>query len=77
MEYHSNTNNAESDLIRLEQKINMLIKVCDELKSENNLLRERQASLVVERAKLIEQSELARTKLEAMIERLKLMENDA
>lgn len=55
----------------------MLIKVCDELKSENNLLRERQASLVVERAKLIEQSELARTKLEAMIERLKLMENDA
>lgn len=64
----------ESDLNSLETQVDQLIKVCDELKGENALLRERQASLVSERAKLIEKTELARSKVESMITRLKAME---
>lgn len=64
----------ETDLNSLENQVDQLIKVCDELKGENALLRERQASLVSERAKLIEKTELARSKVESMITRLKAME---
>ena len=41
---------------------------------ENRALRDQQANLIAERASLIEKSELARTRVEAMIGRLKAME---
>ena len=44
------------------------------LKDENASLRARQESLVSERAELIEKTELARNRVEAMISRLKAME---
>ena len=67
---------TESDLNNLEKQVDQLIKICDELKGENHLLRERQSSLVEERASLIEKTELARVRVEAMIDRLKSLESD-
>ncbi|NOX42953.1 MAG: TIGR02449 family protein [Gammaproteobacteria bacterium] len=67
---------TESDLNKLEKQVDELIKICDELKGENHLLRERQESLVTERATLIEKTELARIRVEAMIDRLKSLESE-
>ena len=67
---------TEADLNTLENQIDNLIKVCEELTEENSLLRSRQASLVAERAKLIEKTEFARARIEAMMERLRAMETE-
>ncbi|MEJ2394645.1 MAG: TIGR02449 family protein [Candidatus Thiodiazotropha sp.] len=66
---------AEHDLRNLEQRVEDLIRACSFLKDENKSLRARQDSLVAERATLIEKTELARTRVEAMITRLKSMES--
>ncbi|MCU7798333.1 MAG: TIGR02449 family protein [Candidatus Thiodiazotropha sp. (ex Semelilucina semeliformis)] len=65
---------ADHDLRKLEQRVEELIHACSYLKDENKSLRARQDSLVAERATLIEKTELARTRVEAMITRLKSME---
>jgi cell division protein ZapB len=66
---------AEHDLRNLEQRVEDLIRACSHLKDENKSLRARQDSLVAERATLIEKTEMARTRVEAMITRLKSMES--
>ena len=58
----------------LEAKIDQLIRTCSQLSDENQALREQQSNLMAERAALIEKSELARSRVEAMIARLKAME---
>ncbi|MCG7899103.1 MAG: TIGR02449 family protein [Candidatus Thiodiazotropha lotti] len=69
------TNNpTELDLQALEVRVEELIRACSYLKDENKSLRMRQDNLVAERAALIEKTELARTRVEAMITRLKSME---
>ncbi|MCU7915125.1 MAG: TIGR02449 family protein [Candidatus Thiodiazotropha sp. (ex Gloverina cf. vestifex)] len=65
---------ADHDLRKLEQRVEELIHAYSYLKDENKSLRARQDSLVAERATLIEKTELARTRVEAMITRLKSME---
>ncbi|RLJ17051.1 TIGR02449 family protein [bacterium endosymbiont of Escarpia laminata] len=65
---------TELDLRKLELQIEELIQACAYLKDENKSLRTRQDRLVAERASLIEKTELARTRVEAMITRLKSME---
>jgi cell division protein ZapB len=65
---------AELDLRKLENRVEELIRACSYLKDENKSLRARQDNLVAERAALIEKTELARTRVEAMITRLKSME---
>jgi len=65
---------AEFDLNRLEQQVDELIRLCDRLREENASLRASQEHLVSERADLIEKTELARSKVEAMVARLKSME---
>ncbi|EDZ65359.1 conserved hypothetical protein TIGR02449 [Nitrosococcus oceani AFC27] len=59
---------------QLERRIEELIDLCNHLREENQLLREQNADLISERAKLIEQTELARSRVEGMITRLKSME---
>jgi cell division protein ZapB len=66
---------ADHDLRKLEQRIEELIHACSYLKDENKSLRARQDSLVAERAALIEKTEQARARVEAMITRLKAMES--
>jgi len=64
------------DLNKLEQRVDDLIQTVDRLQDENRSLREHQSNLMAERAKLIEKTELARTRVESMISRLKAMENE-
>ena len=41
---------ASTDIVKLEQRVDELIAICDKLKQENTLLRDRQELLVEERA---------------------------
>lgn len=66
----------EIDIGRLENQLDKLLKTCDGLKNENTLLRERQLSLVAERARLMEKNEIARARVESMILRLKSLEDE-
>ena len=68
---------ADPEVKKLEYLIDELIKVCEDLKGENDLLRNKQISLVSERANLIEKNEMARTRVESMITRLKSLEREA
>lgn len=63
-----------TDLRALEAQVEELIQTCEQLSDENRALRDQQSTLVAERASLIEKSELARSRVEAMIARLKAME---
>jgi cell division protein ZapB len=75
MERDQNSSSLDGvDLQGLEAQVDDLIQTCDQLTDENRALRDQQSSLVAERASLIEKSELARSRVEAMIERLKAME---
>ena len=65
----------QMDIKLLEQRVDDLINTCSDLQQENDTLRLKQDSLMAERAELIEKTELARTRVEAMINRLKAMEN--
>ncbi len=65
---------AELDLEKLEKRVEDLIGTCARLHDENRSLRSQQQHLVAERATLIEKTELARSRVEAMISRLKSME---
>jgi len=62
------------DLDTLERQVEELIRTCRQLREENTSLRVRQDHLVAERAELIEKTELARSRVESMITRLKSME---
>ncbi len=75
MERNQNSSGADPvDLRSLESQVDELIQTCDQLTDENRALRDQQSTLVAERANLIEKSELARSRVEAMIARLKAME---
>jgi len=76
MESRAQTDTTTSDFARLEGQVEKLLKVCAQLKTENNLLRGRQVTLVAERARLIEKNDVARTRVEAMITRLKSLEGE-
>ncbi|MCY4467097.1 MAG: TIGR02449 family protein [Thiotrichales bacterium] len=62
------------DTRTLEEKIDHLIRICNRLEEENRALRDQQTSLIAERAALVEKSEMARSRVEAMITRLRAME---
>lgn len=66
----------ELDLKKLETRVDDLIKAVDRLQQENKTLRDSQTSLMTERNHLVEKTELARSRVEAMIEKLKAMENE-
>ncbi|VAX11675.1 hypothetical protein MNBD_GAMMA26-50 [hydrothermal vent metagenome] len=66
----------ELDLKKLEVRVEELIRACAQLKGENSSLRTQQESLVAERADLIEKTELAKTRVETIITRLKSMEQE-
>ncbi|MAT51930.1 MAG: TIGR02449 family protein [Porticoccaceae bacterium] len=65
---------ANQNLRQLEEKIDRLIALCDQLHHENRRLREREATLLRERSQLVEKNELARSRVEAMITRLKSLD---
>ncbi|MEJ2141127.1 MAG: TIGR02449 family protein [Gammaproteobacteria bacterium] len=66
----------ELDLKKLESRVDELIKAVDRLQQENKTLRNSQTSLITERNNLMEKTELAKTRVEAMISRLKALEDE-
>lgn len=64
----------ELELRRLEQRVDALVDVCDQLQGENRSLKQRQDTLTAERATLLQKNEQVKARVEAMIGRLKAME---
>jgi len=65
------------ELVRLSKRIEELVGTVDQLKEENRALRQRHESLATERASLMHKNEQVRTRVEAMIGRLKTLEHGA
>ncbi len=68
-------NKTTLDLSRLEDKIDDLIEKVTALSEENSELRGQKESLTNERFSLLEKTDQAKKRVEAMILRLKTMEN--
>ena len=58
------------DLIALERKIEQFLAFCQRLRAENQALRSRVAGLEVEREVLVDKIDTARTRLEALMQRM-------
>jgi len=67
-------NTFVKELARLEKRLDELVVICSQLKDENRSLKERQDSLIADRATLLQKNEQVRARVEAMINRLKAME---
>jgi cell division protein ZapB len=65
---------VELELKRLEKRLEDLIVTVSQIKEENRALRQRQDTLTSERASLLQKNEQVRARVEAMIGRLKSME---
>jgi len=63
------------DIAALEGRVDELIRTVETLANENEALRSQQTVLAAERATLIDKTEQARSRVEAMIARLKAMES--
>lgn len=66
----------DQPITTLEQKIDELIKFCEALNNENNALKSKASNWALERSRLVEKNEIARVKVEAMITRLKSLEQN-
>ena len=72
----STGNIQEQDLRALEMRVEELIRACIHLKDENKTLRADVELLSRERDQLIENNATARTRVEAMIDKLKSLESE-
>jgi len=68
--------NTDQQLQQLEQRIEELISVSARLRHENELLQARESRLMEERADLLKKNDVAKTKVEAIISRLKSLEQE-
>lgn len=66
-----------TELAALEAKLDMLISEYSLVKNENKSLKVKQDALVKEKARLLEKTTQAKSRVEAMIARLKAMEHDS
>lgn len=66
----------ESAFQRLEQQIEQLLTRCQDLHQENRALRRREQEWKSERARLLQTHNSTEAKVEAMIQRLKAMEQE-
>ena len=62
------------EMKRLEKRLEELVATVHQIKEENRALRQRQDALTSERAGLLQKNEQVRARVEAMIGRLKSME---
>jgi cell division protein ZapB len=61
---------------QLEQQVDELLRTSRRLREENMLLRSQQAAWLSERAQLIEKTDVARTRIEKMVSRLKELDSE-
>ena len=66
---------ADTQLKKLESKIDELIALCSDLNLENQSLKADSTTWHNERQSLVDKNKLARTKVQAMLKRLKAMEH--
>ena len=59
----------------LSTKVDDLIDLCAEMKRENQMLKTDQSCWQNERQQLMEKNQLAKTKLQSVLDRLKAMDN--
>ena len=64
------------DINSLERRIDELITICDELEKKQSSMHADREKWLQERTRLLEKNEMAKTKIEAMIMRLKSLEQD-
>ena len=64
----------DQNLSAIDERVDRLLALCRSLQEENRSLRASQELFVGERAQLIARNEQARTRVEAMIARLKSLE---
>ncbi len=67
--------NLNAELKDFEDKLDRLIGKFHNLKNENSYLKMKQETLIQEKSQLLEKTNLARTRVEALITRLKAMEH--
>jgi len=65
---------AETGLNKLEFRVDELVNICDQLRDENQTLRVEHAKTSADKASLMEKNDQVRTRVEAMIGRLRSME---
>ncbi len=61
---------------QLEQQIDELLRAGRRLREENILLKAQQSAWLTERAQLIEKTDVARTRIEKMVSRLKQLDDE-
>lgn len=66
----------EQSLSAISERVDRLLDLCRTLQEENRSLRNSQEQLATERAQLIARNEQARSRVEAMIMRLKSLEQN-
>lgn len=71
----SNPNLSLEELQQITQRIDELLALCERLNEENRSLRTSQEQLATERSNLLAKNEQARSRVEAMIARLRALEN--
>ena len=78
------TGMTDQPLLALESKLDQLIQECNRLNADNVALKQeladaklRESDWASERSRLIEKNEIAKTRVEAMITRLKSLEEQA
>jgi cell division protein ZapB len=65
---------TDPELIRLEEQVNSLLELLGRLTKENRSLRAQQESLATERAGLLEKHDQVRSRVDAIVTRLKSLE---
>ena len=68
------TQTVDIELKKLENRVDELIHICDRLTDENRSLRDQHDMLQQDRNQLMKKNELVKTRVEAMVARLKSME---
>lgn len=68
--------NSEEQMQRLEQRVEELISISGRLRQENQVLHAREVRLMEERAELLKKNDVAKAKVEAIITRLKSLEQE-
>jgi cell division protein ZapB len=77
MNDNSNKSAFETEVARLEVRLQELLVTVEALREENRALRQRQESLAAERSVFAQRNDQVRARVEAMIGRLKTMEHTA
>ncbi len=67
----------ENDAIQqLEQQVDELLRASRRIREENMLLKSQQTAWLTERTQLVEKTEMARSRIETMVGRLKELDDE-